>query len=52
MVLTYATEHETVVVVVVDVRSSEPVLDKRVSESKRSCRKLVGDSTVNRRVVT
>ena len=52
MVLTYATEHETVVVVVVDVRPPEPVLDERVAESKRSRRKLVVDSTVHRRVVT
>ena len=52
MVLTYATEHESIVVVVVDVGPPEPVLDERVSEPKRSRRKLVGDSTVNRRVVT
>ena len=50
--VTYATKHETVVVVVVDVRPPEPVLDERVSEPKRSRRKLVGDSTVHRRIVT
>ena len=52
MILTYAAEHEAIVVIVVDVRPPEPVLDESVSEPERSRRKLVSDSPVYRCVVT